>query len=177
MSTSPVVIRTARLLLRPLETGDARWIAEGIADWEVIRWLPSPPWPFGLRDAEAFVAGAVSSGARGILAEGQGIGVIHINGANDLGYWLSRPWHGRGLMTEAARAVVADHFARGGAGLVSGYIHGNAASCNVLTKVGFRETHTETRPSRPLGSDVTLVRMALPAPASPDAYSLKAREK
>jgi hypothetical protein len=25
------------------------------ADWEVIRWLDAPPWPYALKDAEDFI--------------------------------------------------------------------------------------------------------------------------
>jgi RimJ/RimL family protein N-acetyltransferase len=61
---------------------------------------------------------------------------------------------------------------------VSGCIAGNAASRNLLMKIGFRDTHMRIGPSRPRGRDVTLVRMALPAlSAGLRAYSLNAREK
>lgn len=162
MSTSPVVLRTARLTLRPLQTGDAPWITEGISDWEVIRWLTTPPWPYAVTDAVSFIDSEASAGAMAILVGDQRAGVVHINPSGDLGYWLVRPLHGLGYMTEAAGALVSDHIRRGAGQLVSGYVEGNAASRNVLTKLGFRVTHTINAYCRPRAADVTVVRMALP---------------
>ncbi len=45
------VIRTERLLLRPLRADDAEPLFALFANWEVIRWLSLPPWPYTLEDA------------------------------------------------------------------------------------------------------------------------------
>ena len=157
------VIRTARLVLRPLRPSDARAIAEGIGDWEVIRWLILPPWPYVLADAEWFIGDPVSDGARVIEIAGQAAGIVSISADNDLGYWLARPFHGLGYMTEAAGALVAQHFAQGGGPLTSGYLLGNGPSCNVLTKLGFSNTFVERSHARPLTAEVDVQRMGLSA--------------
>ena len=157
------VLDTDRLRLRPLQAADAAAIATGIGEWEVAKWLPVLPWPYGLADAEGFIGDAVSDGALVIEIAGQVAGVVHIGAGNELGYWLARAFHGRGYMTEAASALVARHFARGGGDLLSGYLLGNGPSCNVLTKLGFSNTHVERRPSRPRGEDVDIQRMVLTA--------------
>jgi len=159
------VLSTARLLLRRLRPEDAPAIADGIADWQVMRWLTTPPWPYALADAEWFIGDAASTGAHAILANGSFAGVVHISPEGELGYWLARPFHGLGYMTEAAGALVGKHFALGGGPLWSGYVTGNAASCNVLTKIGFTNTEVVRKPARPLNRDVDIQRMALTAEA------------
>ena len=49
------LIRTERLLLRPLRAGDAEPVFALFANWEVVRWLCSPPWPYSLEDARSFI--------------------------------------------------------------------------------------------------------------------------
>ena len=160
------VIRTERLILRPLRAEDAKPIAEGIGHWDIIKWLTTPPWPYGLADAEWFVKAPAGAEARAIDVNGELAGIIGLHGGKrgadlDLGYWLNIRHHGKGYMTEAARALVADYFAKGGTRLVSGYLVGNAASCNVLTKLGFLPTEVITEISVPIGHLVRCQRMVL----------------
>ena len=48
--------RTARLLLRPGWAEDAPALAAAIGDELIVRNLATAPWPYRLRDAEAFLA-------------------------------------------------------------------------------------------------------------------------
>ena len=48
--------RTPRLLLRPGFPEDAPALAGAIADEAIVRHLSVVPWPYTLRDAEAFLA-------------------------------------------------------------------------------------------------------------------------
>ena len=48
--------RTARLLLRPGWAEDAPTLAAAIGDERIVRNLATAPWPYRLRDAEAFLA-------------------------------------------------------------------------------------------------------------------------
>lgn len=69
---------------------------------------------------------------------------------------------GRGIATEAARAVVdfgLEHL--GLAGLTSGYFEDNPASGRVLTKLGFIETGRVIRRCLAIGGEVPSVRMVL----------------
>lgn len=156
-------IRTGRLTLRPLAAEDAEPIARLIADWEVIRWLTSPPWPFTLADAEGFIA--VQDGSpRAILVDGAFAGIVDITRAGMLGYWLGRPFHRRGLMTEAATAMVAAHFRAGGGDLGAYYLPGNEPSARILTGLGFRPAGMLRREHRALAQEVDLVRLRLTRP-------------
>ena len=48
--------RTPRLLLRPGFPEDAPALATAIADEAIVRNLATVPWPYRMRDAEAFLA-------------------------------------------------------------------------------------------------------------------------
>jgi RimJ/RimL family protein N-acetyltransferase len=162
------VLQTKRLKLRPLEPRDATDIARLISEWQVIRWLTSPPWPYAFSDAEWFVSGDASEGSRAIVLDERLVGVVGLDrhqrtGLRELGYWLGRPFWGQGLMTEAANALVADFFKHAGQELWSGYFPANAASRNVLAKLGFQPSHRETAQSRPLGRPVELQKVILKA--------------
>ena len=56
LDTAHAPIRTERLLLRPLRTSDAEPLFALFADWEVIRQLNLPPWPYALADAQSFIS-------------------------------------------------------------------------------------------------------------------------
>ncbi|MEM7670016.1 MAG: GNAT family N-acetyltransferase [Pseudomonadota bacterium] len=140
--TAPM-IEASDFVLRPFRAADARPVARLIGDWDVIRMLSTAPYPYGIGDAEAFIAGAqhrpfcwvIASPAPGHLP----MGCVEIG--RGLGYWLGRPYWGRGIMTRAAGLAVADHFTRTGAAeIVSGHFHDNPASRRVLMKLGFIET-------------------------------------
>lgn len=158
----PVTLRTARLLLRPVARGDAPAITAALQDWEVVRWLTSVPWPYGLEDALWFI-GEAEAGRMAPLAitrDGTFLGVIATDG--ELGYWLSRAHWGQGYMPEAAEAVVAAVFADTDEdSLSAGYLDGNARSGAVLRGLGFQETGHGTRESKALRRAVPSVEMAL----------------
>ena len=52
-------IRAMRLVLRALRASDAEALFVLFNNWEVVRWLSLPPWPYTLDDARAFTEGAV----------------------------------------------------------------------------------------------------------------------
>jgi RimJ/RimL family protein N-acetyltransferase len=159
-------IRTGRLLLRPLRPSDAEPLFRQFADWEIIRWLSTPPWPYTLDDAHSFVAsqmqrppsntgylvitldeaviGGVDAGSRG-----PGAGAAR---SPTLGYWLARSYWGLGYMSEAAGAYVAQVFATTAIDTIySGAFVGNDASLRVQDKLGFERTGEMQLYSRPHG--------------------------
>jgi len=151
-------IQTDRLSLRLLEPQDAGWIAVEIANPAVQKWLTSPPHPYRLSDAEDFIAKfGAQSGIRVIDLNGLPLGVVSIEpGQNldperpalaELGYWLQQSAWGHGYMTEAAKALTEWHFVHIGGPVYSGWIKGNAASENILRKLGFSDLETVDRRS------------------------------
>lgn len=136
------MLYTERLILRQLQAEDAQWIAQDIARPEVHRWLTSPPCPYGIGDAQDFIARfADMPGHRVIVMNDTPCGLVTLtesDGEFDLGYWLRVEAWGQGIMTEAAGALLDAHFTQHDA-VESGWIDGNAASENVLRKLGFRD--------------------------------------
>lgn len=62
----------------------------------------------------------------------------------DLGYWLAEPFWHRGIMTEAAGAVLAHAYDDLGIRKVwADYYEGNEASCAVMKRLGFHFHHIE----------------------------------
>lgn len=167
--TDDYTIPTERLLLRPLREGDAPSLHAHLANWEVIRWLGTPPWPFALADAERFVElqrsqPRVPTGFLAITLDGAVIGGVSAGNAMagdgrtaprtpDLGYWLGQPYWGRGYMTEAVGAYLRRIFASVAVNTIySGAFVGNHASLRVLEKLGFKRTRESEVYCRPHGA-------------------------
>ena len=73
----------------------------------------------------------------------------------ELGYWLGKPFWGRGYMPEAAREVICHGFEDLGMTTIwCGYWEGNVKSKRVQEKVGFVYHHTCDTVSVPLMNDI-----------------------
>ena len=146
------VIETERLVLRPLEAGDAAAIAALAGDIDVSRMTSRIPHPLTAEEAGRWIA-ALAGAAEvvfAVLHEGELVGCTGCAPLSErraeIGYWIGKPWWGRGFATEAVRALVAQAFAAGDYDeLASGHFADNPASARVLEKAGFRYTHDERR--------------------------------
>ena len=114
-------LETGRLLLKPLELADADQIQILFPHWEIVRHMSRViPWPYPPDGALTYVRDiALPEMARGEAwlwtlrlktSPDRVIGCIslrnHPNTKHEhRGFWLGLPWHGSGLMTEAADAV------------------------------------------------------------------------
>jgi RimJ/RimL family protein N-acetyltransferase len=165
-------IRTERLLMRPLCPDDTQPFFTLFANWEVVCWLSSPPWPYTLDDARDFVDGHVQRRVAGktylaitckdALIGGMG---IRANRAGEtpsrspiLSYWLGQPYWGHGYMTEAARGFIGHVFASTSASTIyTGAFAGNAASLRVQEKLGFERDGEMLLYCRPRGEKLAHV--------------------
>jgi RimJ/RimL family protein N-acetyltransferase len=165
-------IETRRLILRPLQEADLDDLVAAINNFQIVKNTARIPFPYGRTDAEDYLALTNRAGPHdlflsialketphrivgGISAEG---------GANDseLGYWIAEPLWGKGLMSEAARAMAAHVFQYTEYDeMVAGYRIGNEASRRILSRLGFMPTHEDMIESRGLGYLVPVMRMAL----------------
>jgi len=153
-------LETARLVLRAPVSTDAPGLAEAIGNYDVARWLGRVPYPYGVADAQRFIAEVAGSRTWLVIEDGALIGGL--SAEDELGYWLARPAWGRGLATEACDAVVDAWFADPAAGdLPSGHYEGNARSARVLIKQGFRYTGRRVVAAKALSQDVTSWSMGL----------------
>jgi len=111
-------LETKRLILRPFELGDTGQVQNLFPHWEIVRFLGNiVPWPYPPDGAVTFYRDvALPAMTRGEAWHwairlktnpDQLIGVITLRktGDSNRGFWLGRPWHGQGLMTEAANAA------------------------------------------------------------------------
>src|SRR5690348_7221663 len=108
--------RTPRLLLRPGFPEDAPALAHAIGDEAIVRNLSVVPWPYTVRDAEAFLASPRDPVLPSLLIFERTSGAPHLVGscglgrrssrAVELGYWIARDAWGRGYATEACIALV-----------------------------------------------------------------------
>jgi len=153
--------RTERLLLRPGWREDAPALLRAIADEAIVRNLATAPWPYGMADAEAFLTRErhprdaaclifLRTDGAPLLVGGIGLGPMpRPNGEApgcELGYWIARPYWGRGFATEAGRALLAN--ARDTLRLTrfdAGHFVDNPASGRVLAKLGFTPTGRTVR--------------------------------
>jgi RimJ/RimL family protein N-acetyltransferase len=166
MSQSPA------FTLRALQFGDAPRIAELIGDWEVVRWLSLPPYPYVVGDAETFLArllaAELSAGCRtdAIIVHGALAGVVSVEPRDagiNLGYWLGRSWWGRGIMSAATTKLVGDFFAKSEeTTLTSGYFSGNEASWAIQKRLGFVAAGDTKLFNRPYGRHLPHIDTVLP---------------
>jgi len=142
-------IATGHLLLSAPAEQDLASIASLLADIDVSRMLARVPHPYTLEHAEGWFAKINVPGAGGervfaIALDGQPVGMVGFQdkgGEPILGYWLGRPFWGRGLMSEAARAAVEWYFDEyDDAALFSGAFEDNPASLRIQQKLGFEVT-------------------------------------
>lgn len=159
MST-PVELRTARLVLSVPTGADVDAITEACQDETLQRWTTVPS-PYGPNDAETFVGTFVPAGWAAGTARTWGIrlsseedgaegsttlvGMIGLegieDGAGEIGYWLAPSARGRGVMSEAVAAVLDHAFDAEGVGLERVQwraYRGNRPSAAVARGAGFR---------------------------------------
>jgi RimJ/RimL family protein N-acetyltransferase len=145
-------IETERLWLRWPRVADADAITTLAGDRQLAEKTARIPHPYPQGEAEAAIFRAREANAAGravvlaIAPKGRPndlLGMISLSpngeGAPELGFWLGRPFWGRGLMTEAAQAMIDTAFVWSRMQTISaGVFVGNAASRSVLRKCGFQ---------------------------------------
>lgn len=142
--------RTPRLLLRPGFPEDAPSLAHAIADEAIVRNLSVVPWPYTVRDAEAFLARPRDPVLPSFLIFERTDGAPQLvgscglgrrrSGAVELGYWIARACWGRGLASEAGRALIDIARTLRLARIEASHFIDNPASARVLDKLGFEST-------------------------------------
>jgi len=149
-----MILRSERLTFRPFQYSDAERLAVLVNDIEIARWIGPMPHPYTLEMANEYLHLVIRSKESTFALErnNQLVGAIGIR--KMLGFWLARDHWGLGLMTEAATALISDHFVRTGTPILSGFHVGNVASARVHEKLGFEETGVSTCYSQALGKEV-----------------------
>lgn len=193
------VIKTQRLVLRPWDGTDAPALFPLASDPAVG---PAAGWPAHASEEESLcvirdVLSAPESYAvclRGVGSAGEPagtlVGAIALKdaasstfatgaGERELGYWVGRPFWGRGYAPEAARALI--DFARRALSVSTiwlGYYAGNRKSARVQNKLGFRYVRTDRDVEVPLLGEVrdeVVNRLDLEVPPTESDLAAEAR--
>ncbi len=156
------VITTERLVLRPLTDADGETVITALNDFDVVKWLATPPYPFTKADLRLKNQDGSSRWPElaAIETGGQMVGIV--SGQPHLGYWVQRDHWGQGIATEAAGAMTRHIFATSNVtSVLSGYFVGNTASAKILQKLGFTETGRGMRQCVSRGEDLPHVDLVL----------------
>lgn len=143
-------LQTERLVLRPFRMDDAKDVQRLAGDPAIASTTLNIPHPYedGIAEAwirshqEKFEKGELVNFAITLRTDGTLIGAIglRIEAAHsraELGYWIGKPYWGRGYCTEAAQAVVQHGFLALGLNRIhASRLRRNPASGRVLQKIG-----------------------------------------
>ena len=165
-----MILHTERLILRPWCEADVESLYEYAKDPDVG---PSAGWPvhesveYSLKVIQTYFTGkecyAICEKENNIA-----IGAIELklNGYTDmteredeceLGYWLGKPFWGRGYVPEAAKELLSRGFEDLGMTTIwIGYYDGNTKSKRVQEKLGFEYHHTCNEVEVPLLNEVRI---------------------
>jgi RimJ/RimL family protein N-acetyltransferase len=146
----PPVLETERLTLRPFAPGDARTVQRLAGAREIADTTRQIPHPYADGMAEAWIAThpALHSEGRALtlaveirqerrLCGAIGLRIEREDKRAELGYWIGVADWGRGLCTEAARAVLEHGLGRLGLHRIwAAHFARNEASGRVMEKLG-----------------------------------------
>ncbi|MFY9895354.1 MAG: GNAT family N-acetyltransferase [Xanthobacteraceae bacterium] len=139
------ILETERLTLRSPRPEDIKAIAVLADDRRIAENTARIPHPFGVDDAERFVATANRLAGEVcfvITLDDTLIGACAVDPREDgpeIGYWLGAPYWGQGFATEAVRAVIDHAFGDlQHEALQAGARVSNPASRRVLEKCAFQ---------------------------------------
>ncbi|MGA7432302.1 MAG: GNAT family N-acetyltransferase [Xanthobacteraceae bacterium] len=162
------VLETERLVLRAPRLADAKAIARHVNDRRIAENTARIPHPYGVADAEQFLAEVNRQDGKAtfaIVLKGEIIGMCGLEpreAAAELGYWLGVPYWNRGYGTEAVRAVIDHAFGDlAHDALQAGARVSNPASRRVLEKCGFQWTGVGLYRIRAIKSSAPLDRFRL----------------
>jgi RimJ/RimL family protein N-acetyltransferase len=153
------VLATERLILRAPRRDDAKAIARLAGERRVAVNTARIPHPYGVGDAEAFIAAANRQDGEAVFAitlDDAPIGACGVDqreSGPEIGYWLGVPYWGNGFATEAVRALIEHAFADlQHEALQAGVRVSNPASRRVLEKCGFQWTGVQLLRIRAINS-------------------------
>lgn len=163
-----VSMETERLLLRkwcPADADSLYEYARDVAVGPIAGWRPHKSRGESLAVIRNILCGAECYAVCD-KRSGRAIGSVELmlnghtgktEGAREceLGYWLGKPFWGRGYMTEAARELLRRAFEElGMEKVICGYYEGNERSRRVQEKLGFVYHYTSENSSVPLLNEI-----------------------
>ena len=152
VATPQPTLATPRLVLRAFALEDAPAVTAHLGTPEIAANTARIPFPYEQHMAETWIAShgrdwdeqrevtfAVTLAGTGTLIGAVGLVLDLANRQAELGYWLGKPYWGRGYASEAARRIVGWGFDELDLNRIhAGYLTHNPASGQVLTKLGMQ---------------------------------------
>jgi len=142
------MIRTERLTLREFVPADADRIQRLAGDRDVALNTMNIPHPYPENAAHEWIASQDTKRAAGhhafAIDDGELVGGIGLRvqpefERAEIGYWIGKPYWGRGYATEAAAAIIRYGFEELNLQRIyAGYFSRNAASARVMIKNGMK---------------------------------------
>ena len=142
-------IKTKRLVLRRFTAEDAVALHPIFADPEAMRFWSSPPK--SLAQTEEFVRDTIRAYQAGtgddfvVLYEGVVIGKAGLWRTNEIGFIFCRSVWGRGIASEAVRAIMSRASTRGVTSIIADVDPRNERCLRLLEKLGFVQTGAAKR--------------------------------
>src|SRR5687768_11207668 len=150
--TPQPTLDTARLVLRPFTLADAPEVERYVSERDIAAMTLSIPHPYPKGGAEEWIgthaakyaAGQLASFAitereSGALAGAIGLHLERAHGRAELGYWIGKPFWGRGYATEAGQAMLRFGFEALGLNKIHAAVFiKNPASDRVIRKIGMK---------------------------------------
>jgi ribosomal-protein-alanine N-acetyltransferase len=154
------ILQTPRLLLRPFTLADAPEVVRMAGEWEIAATTLSIPHPYTEDHAEQWIRQQPEQWAVGkavnfaishpdnTLYGSIGLGIVPTFNLAEMGYWVGKPYWGKGFATEAAQAMLAFGFETLGLNRIQAtHFSNNPASGRVMEKIGMvyegcRRQHT-----------------------------------
>ena len=140
------MLKTSRLILREPRPDDIDGMFAAYSDPEAMRYWSTPPHD-SREQTQKLLEGRIRHWAEAqvnfqIEMDGEYIGNAGNFDRNEVGFMLRRPYWRQGIVSEAMGAIIPHLWA------VTDHDHlfadadpDNAASCGMLTHLGFHETH------------------------------------
>ena len=164
LSPDQAILRTERMLLRPLMPDDAPIVQKLASEKDVASTTRLIPHPYPPGMAATWIAALPELYQRAemivwgvAMGEGPLLGTVRltlypVDNHAEMGYWIGKPFWNNGYCTEAARAVVAYGFdVLGLERIYANYLARNPASGRVLHKLGLQEEGLLRRHRRKFG--------------------------
>jgi RimJ/RimL family protein N-acetyltransferase len=168
------MIKTNRLVLRSLQEQDLDTLVAELNNFKIARNTSRIAHPYSMADAREFYNFVQTLDQHSLVCaitvkpdESKICGIISYEYKADkndaeLGYWLSEPQWGKGLMSEAANAVVTHAFTVSRLEkMIACYHNDNPISGRILRNLGFQDIGQCTSFSKAQGKDVRVTEMNL----------------
>lgn len=149
MPSPQPTLSTERLILRPFTMEDAGRVEELAGDPEVARYTANIPHPYPVGSATKWIAVHIlhyleQEAVIFAIQEKEGplLGAIQLtleleHGRAEMGYWIGRPFWGKGYGSEAARSVLDYGFREWALHRIyASYVSANLASGRIMQKLG-----------------------------------------